>query len=435
MKTKYLLLLATMMASLAMGQNTIVENYTSLMAIPRQFSAEDKPILHFEEDNDEGHSIALYNDDIERINTINVKDGTFNYSLKYQDKTREVKEITKTELYRDHYRDLDEYYTFEQFLEEERWRGDVEVRIENGDTIVCSTNPYYNTRMSMSEFFFGFDYFGTKYPISYILCKDNVLYQVRVNYEATYTEWQVVGERTEECSCETPVIYLDYINFDEGSSNDNYEFILSQTLFNDDEKFEYIIPKMTLTDISDWSSVVPEYGGNVLRLTHSTLISDYAYPACRGVQILSSDGTVIYDIDFGNEFEADEYDCQYMTIITIGGKTYLVVEGHSKIDDDNTDCTMFYRIDKQAHSIQQISNVPITMKARQKNSTINIQLSDTSEDSEIIMSNPSGATVAKTFVPAGENRVSLKARIPKGIYNITRFQKGKNVENAKILIK
>ena len=73
MKTKYLLLLATMMASLAMGQNTIVENYTSLMAIPRQFSAEDKPILHFEEDNDEGHSIALYNDDIERINTINVK--------------------------------------------------------------------------------------------------------------------------------------------------------------------------------------------------------------------------------------------------------------------------------------------------------------------------------------------------------------------------
>ncbi|MBR3897397.1 MAG: hypothetical protein IKJ42_10410 [Bacteroidaceae bacterium] len=75
------------------------------------------------------------------------------------------------------------------------------------------------------------------------------------------------------------------------------------------------------------------------------------------------------------------------------------------------------------------------MRARQKNSTINIQLSDTSKDSEIIMSNPSGTTVAKTFVPAGENNVSLKARMPKGIYNITRFQKGKDVENAKILIK
>ena len=192
---------------------------------------------------------------------------------------------------------------------------------------------------------------------------------------------------------------------------------------------------MTLTDISDWVSSVPGDGRNELRLTHSTLISDYAYPACRGVQVLSSDGTVIYDIDFGNEFEADEYDCQYMTIITIGGKNYLVVEGHSKNNDDNTDCTMFYRIDKQVHSIQQISNVPITMKARQKNSTINIQLSDNSKDSEIIMSNPSGITVAKTFVPAGENTVSLKARIPKGVYNITRFQKGKNVENTKILIK
>ena len=435
MKTKELLLFATMIASSAMGQNTIIENYTSLMAIPRQFSAKDKPILHFKEENDGGYSIALYNDDIEKINAIDIKDGTFNYTLKYKDEAREVKEITQTELYRKHYCDLDESQTFEQFLEEEKWKGDVEVRTENGDTIICTTYPYHNTRMSMSEIFFGFDYFGTKYPISYILCKDNVLYQVCVDYEATYTEWQVVGERTEERSCETPVIHLDYINFDGGGSNDIYEFILSQTLFNDDEKFEYIIPKMTLTDISDWASSVPGDGRNELRLTHSTLISDYAYPACRGVQILSSDSTVIYDIDFGNEFEADEYDCQYMTIITIGGKTYLVVKGHSNINDDNTDCTMFYRIDKQTHSIQQISNVPITMRARQKNSTINIQLSDTSEDSEIIMSNPSGTTVAETFVPAGENSVSLKARIPKGVYNITRFQKGKNVENAKILIK
>ena len=102
MKTKDLLLLASMMASSAMGQITIVENYMALMAIPRQFSAEDKPILHFEEDNDGGHSIALYNDDIEKINAINIKDGTFNYTLKYKEETREVKEITKNELYRDH---------------------------------------------------------------------------------------------------------------------------------------------------------------------------------------------------------------------------------------------------------------------------------------------------------------------------------------------
>lgn len=287
----------------------------------------------------------------------------------------------------------------------------------------------------MSEYFFGFDYFGTKYPISYILCKDNVLYQVRVNYEATYTEWQVVGERTEERSCETPVIYLNYINFDGGSSNDNYEFILSQTLFNDDEKFEYIVPKMTLTDISDWSSISPEYGGNVLTLTHSTLISDYAYPACRGVQILSSDGTVIYDIDFGDEFEADEYDCQYMTIITIGGKNYLVVEGHSKIDDENTDCTMFYRINKQTNSVFKVNNIPVNMRVKQQESTINVRLSDTSEASEIIMTNSAGKMLGKKFVPAGENNVVFKSTMPKGVYNVTRFQNGKKIGNGKIILK
>lgn len=435
MKKNELLLLATIMALPAFGQNIVVESYSYLNVIPRQFSADDKPILHFEEETDGGYSIALYNDDIEKINTVNAKDGTFNYTLKYKDQVREVKDVTKEELYREHYRNLDEDFTFEQFLEKERWRGDIEVRVENGDTIVYSTNPYYATRASMSEFFFGYDYFGTKYPINYILCKDNVLYQVRVEYIATYTDWKDVGERTEERSCETPVIELSYINFDGGSSDDNYHFLLSQTLFNDDEKFEYIIPKMTLTDISDWASSVPGDGRYNLQLTHSTLISDYAYPACRGVQVVSSDGTVVHDIDFSNGFEADEYDCQSMTVITIGGKNYLVVEGTSEVNDENTYCTMFYRIDKQSQSIQQVSNVPITMRARQKNSTINIQLSDTSKDSEIIMSNPSGTTVAKTFVPAGENNVSLKARMPKGIYNITRFQKGKDVENAKILIK
>ena len=66
-------------------------------------------------------------------------------------------------------------------------------------------------------------------------------------------------------------------------------------------------------------------------------------------------------------------NCNYSPITH---EEILIDFAKTKIDDDNTDCTMFYRIDKQTHSIQQISNVPITMKARQKNSTINIQLSD-----------------------------------------------------------
>lgn len=425
-------MLAAMVALPAMSQNTLVEDCTNLMVIPRQFSAEDKPILHFEQEDGDVYSISLYNDDIEKIDAVDLTNGTFNYTLKYRDNTREIKEINKEELDREYYRELSEYYTFEQFLEEQRLYGEIEVRVENGDTIVFST---YSYGINVSRLFFGYDYFGTKYPMNYILCKNNVLYKVQVQYIATYTEWTVTGEHTEERSCETPVIYLNYINFDGGSSDDNYGFILSQTLFNDDEKFEYIIPKMTLTDISDWSSEVPGNDGNTLTLTYSTLISDYAYPACRGVQVLSSDGTVIYDMDFGNGFEANEYDCQYMTVITIGGKNYLVVEGQTKGDDGYTYCTMFYRIDKQAQSIQQVNSAPIQMKARQKNSTINVQLSNTSTDSQIIMSNPLGVTVAKTFVPAGENVATLKTNVPKGVYNITRFQKGNIVENAKILIK
>ena len=75
MKKNELLLLATIMALPAFGQNIVVESYSYLNVIPRQFSADDKPILHFEEETDGGYSIALYNDDIEKINTVNAKDG------------------------------------------------------------------------------------------------------------------------------------------------------------------------------------------------------------------------------------------------------------------------------------------------------------------------------------------------------------------------
>lgn len=431
---KIITLLAASISLPALSQKIVYED-TSIDVIPRHFTTEGKPILHFADNNGEFPVISLYNDDIEKINEVQLKEHSFDYTLTYRDETREVKEVTKTELYREHYRDLNESYTFDDFFIEQTYYGPHEMRIENGDTIIFSTqyDPYITTRMSpMDRMFFGFDYFGTKYPISYLLCKNSVIYQVRAEYTATYTDWVSTGERKEECSIDVPIVTLSYNNMDE--IGDETDFILSQTLFNDDDKFEYIIPKATLTDVSSLVEMQPN--PNTLVLSRSTLISDYAYPAYRGIQIVSSDGTVLHDLDFGNDFEMNEYNAEWMSVITIGGKTYLLAQGYTRDDDgSNKDCTMFYRIDKQTNSVYQATAAPISMNIQQKSSTINVQLSNTSEASEIIISNAAGATVANQYVPAGENNATIRTRVSQGVYNITRLQNGKNVENLKFLVK
>ena len=97
---------------------------------------------------------------------------------------------------------------------------------------------------------------------------------------------------------------------------------------------------------------------------------------------------------------------------------------------------MFYRINRETSSLQEVKSLPVKMRVKPQASTINVQLSaNTSEASEIIMTNASGATVARKYIPAGERTATFKTSLPKGVYNITRFQNGKNIENGKVMMK
>lgn len=447
---KNTLLLALLATAPAMGQQVIMkdmpEYFDELNVIPSQFTINNVPILHIEQGGDyeydeEEYSIALYNDDIEKIAEVKPANHTFDYTLTYHTQTREVKDVTKEEVYREYYRELGEWYTFDDFIRDENYYGNLEVRVENGDTIVFQNDSKEIVTRGMYDYqFFGFDYFGTKYPFAYCLCKDNIIYRVRAQYYATYTDWSPATERKENESCKLGVSSIYYQNFD--TQAESNRFTLSQTLFNNDEKFEYIIPKMVLTDISNYATALPSLSTSLV-LSKTELVSDYAYPTVKGLQVVSSDGTILHDLDFTNGFymEYEEYDAyEGLDIygITIGGKDYLIVQGYMESQDDDEEdeeCALFYRINRQTSSLQEVKSLPVKMRVKQQESTINVQLSDTTEPSEIIMTNEAGATIAKKYVPAGEAMATFKTSIPKGVYNITRLQNGKGIENGKIVMK
>lgn len=455
---KNTLLLAMLATVPALGQQIIMndmpEYLDELNVIPSQFTVNNVPILHIEQGDewgyeDEEYSIVLYNDDIEKIDEVKPATHTFDYTLTYQIQTREVKEVEAIELERYEFHRLDEWYTFEQCFFDYFW-GFGDVRVENGDTIIAlyhdiiilgssGSSRSIETHRYDPNNYFEYDYFGTKYPFNYYLCEDNVIYKIRAEYFVTYTDWTPAGERKEEESCELNVMSIYYQDFD--TQAESNRFTLSQTLFNNDDKFEYIIPKMVLTDISNYASSVPESIHTIV-LSKSELLSDYAYPTIKGLQVVSSNGTVLHDIDFMEGFYKvyDEYSQYENEIygITIGGKDYLVIEGYMKSNDDDEEdkeCALFYRINRQTNSLQEVKSLPVKMRVKQQTSTINVQLSDTAEPSEIIMTNSLGKIIGKKHVPAGENMATFKTSMPKGVYNITRFQKGKNIENGKILMK
>lgn len=444
---KNTLLLAMLTAVPALGQQVIIKDTVSyLNVIPHQFTVNDKPILHILDSDDDNKYLTLYNDEIEKIADITIPNNhTFDYTITYQDETRDVKGATKEIISQSIQCVLNENYTFEDFIRETSYYyPSMEFRIDEGDSIAFYSE-YIND-------FFQYHIFDTKYPIVYYLCKNNIIYHIQCNYTPIYTDWIPTGEEyKKEYSYELPIIPLDYANFDVGNfSYHPYQrkFILTQTLFNNDDKFEYIIPKIELTDNENHISIYPdtEISGPIIispswgsRSQSSVTINRSkanAYPTITGFQVVSSDGNILHDINFTNGFWIDEYECSEISIITLGEKDYLVAEGYIENEDrEDISSMMFYRINRQTNSLQEVQSLPVKMRMKQQESTINVHLSNTTEPSEIIMTNSLGKIIGKKHVPAGENMATFKTSMPKGVYNITRIQNGKNIENGKILLK
>ena len=135
---KNTLLLAMLTAVPALGQQVIIKDTVSyLNVIPHQFTVNDKPILHILDSDDDNKYLTLYNDEIEKIADITIPNNhTFDYTITYQDETRDVKGATKEIISQSIQCVLNENYTFEDFIRETSYYyPSMEFRIDEGDSI------------------------------------------------------------------------------------------------------------------------------------------------------------------------------------------------------------------------------------------------------------------------------------------------------------
>ena len=201
---------------------------------------------------------------------------------------------------------------------------------------------------------------------------------------------------------------IPLIDLDESSVSDavNYCFFLTQTLFNNDDKFEFVRP------------------------VRKDEVYKYKYSA---FEIVNEDNEVLTTI-----YSPTDSESSYPRILKWNDRYYFGIYSET---EDYTCFWNIYLIEKETSSVRKINAAPL-MRAipalAERNSTINVTLdAETAKNGgELIITDSNGRTVGRSHVEAGQTSVPVTTdRMGSGVYNITLTEKGQKVENARIIVK
>lgn len=420
-----------------------------MFSIPKDFSYGGVPHLVLIDAVDE-NKVELYNDGLEVVKTITMKEGIpFNYDLTYQYEKRDVVSVNETS--KD---EFSRFASYEEFLAEQKVYNSnfdesclIFKDLGNGvrriscdydklEEFASGTRAYFsNVRM-----YFAYDYFGFSYPkVFFIENSEGVVGYTNVTYDVVYSDWVKDESKVVSCSADQNRIRLCNVNLNQGDGRADAYFELSQTLFNEDDKFEYLLPKYELSTKGNVSNasfdVYPDDGSESITTTRSTIVSAQKYLALEGFQVVAEDGIVVADIAFDNDFEGNIYlDCAYL--ISIGEFRYLAFDGYVS----GREATVFYKIDSATSAINKVktttSSLVLNPTIVHRGAIVSVQLGDSNEGgSDIAVVSVSGALVQKYYVPAGQTSIKFRVNTSSGMYCVSRLQKNKPIETKKILVK
>ncbi len=209
-----------------------------------------------------------------------------------------------------------------------------------------------------------------------------------------------------------------------GSNTD--DIYITQTLFNDDEDYEYIMPIVKVHK-ADTREEDRDGNGEV------DLITERYRGYNVGFSIKSSNGKTLQTINMEN----DRY--YYMIYLFIfNDNKYLGVEA-CDINGKDDDELVVYPIKQNATGINPLG-APVKMKVsprmadRSESFTVELD-GESSAEREVVVVNSAGQTVWKRKVPAGQRTVTIGAtRLGKGV-NVVRVNGGKGAESCKVIVK
>ncbi|MBQ3237730.1 MAG: hypothetical protein IJA98_01505 [Bacteroidaceae bacterium] len=302
------------------------------------------------------------------------------------------------------------------------------IAVKDDGSTYFYTNAYYQSY-----------FYGKQYPMLYFVWKGESLEAHGLKYKQTYTgEWkQELKEDSyyEENEWLWDVQMFPFCVGEIIGEVDDWGINATQTLFNNDEKWEFLRPIYTEV-ISNTRESDRDDDGEIdyKEITYRDRLKAY--------EIVSEDGNVL------SSFLVPEGDYYDPRLILWDGETYFGICVEKKIEEDDytedylyEEYMVIYSIDKNASSVKKIASTPamrVSPVLAERNSTVNVTLDaeTVKNGGELIITDSNGRTVGRSHVEAGQTSVPVTTdRMGSGVYNITLTEKGQKVENARIIVK
>ena len=297
--------------------------------------------------------------------------------------------------------------------------------------------------------YFMVDTYGKQYPKRGILWQNGYLYSYYSDYsdESVYAEDEVTFEYGEwietstnkyESAQDEGIGFLDYDSQSTGDSDEYGDGLcLSQTLFNTDDKYEYLSFPHELSEeyYYGYNEPTPDYYESGT-YTENTIF--YQYSLYKSFNIMSEDGTILQTVTFPNGFEMMEW--VEAEVIQISNEFYILCQG--EMNDNET--LLIYKINRSSvgASVEQVC-APIKVGAfpsiANRNQMITIQLSGDNagnNQTNLQVVDMQGKVLNQQTIPVGQTTTTIPAhRLSNGMNLIKITQGSKTIGTEKVIVK
>ena len=252
---------------------------------------------------------------------------------------------------------------------------------------------------------------------------------VYYRYATLSDQWETVNEE-ERVSRYSNIEISSYNNFDNATGCELY---ISQNFFNDDKKYEFLVPiyaRNTESNIRYTDYLSSHYGEEEYAYEREITYDIYL----QGYNVVNEDGNILHTF-----YVPNDEGVMYCEMFTFNNKNYVCV--YQEPYDAHVTYTDIYEINNQTNSIQkvqQLSGISIQPRTPHRNEPIMVELLDKEADKnlEVIVTSANGRVVERTTLRAGNKSLRLNtSRMDAGLYNVTVLKNGQKVENAKVIVR
>lgn len=435
-----MMLLTVSITISAQTKKEVFEGYSSFRMTPADYSVGNKSSLYFY--NFDGYYIYgseaptfyIYDSNFTKQKTIEVPVTPVSYYSQTQERERGqvVKKMDdnsgEEKISTWDPNTGDEVFEFttesaENYIKE-RYGSEIRTKEETSEAIIFYLTDEYS--------YFRYENYGYQYPERYFKYEKSTsfLYECNDSYSEAWTYTDTWKEPVREDN----QTYAAPMSISRISDVDTKSFRLSQTLFNTDNAYEYVMPIITTETFEEqemgWDDakqqevVVRKITGTTTRVS--------------GLKIVNENGatvnTITFDSNFGVYFTTSGID-----MIDLDGNIYLAVEGNlKKSATESVRATIVYSIDAQTNSVRQLSmeegmRISPTMARRSEMITITLE-GNNDQSRQVNIVNATGRTVKRINVPAGQRSVQVNASELSTGLNIVNVS-GQKTQTCKIIVR